>query len=380
MENVFPEIKKHYPQRLMIVSISNEMLGNRSAYFVNLYFPVHHMSDPKGERTKERSECLEIMETVAKKLAKKLSIWVGDFNAMRHNQTLAPNMKITDPRCELYNKMNAVFQKHNFSNMSEIMWVDDVFTRHGICKCLVNSAPVTKMVTSRLDYIIISEKFLQFHHRNEPVYDEAIFYLSDHSNISCLIKKPSSEYPSADVATKITCAVPDLRVNRNVICPYPNCGQTTRTPAAMIRHVRIHTGEKPFVCERDCGFRSAYKAAIEIHARVCKGSFESRMLQCPDCPATTPILEQFQIHRKSCTQNKQNFDQTARFKCTKCLYSTNKMSGWKNHEASVKHNADQILVWYFCLPCNYVTLHTNQISRHCEAGQHKEMLKKDNDQ
>jgi len=52
------------------------------------------------------------------------------------------------------------------------------------------------------------------------------------------------------------------------ICKWSNCGYKSYVRGNMIRHIRKHTGDKPFICNiNDCGQRFAYSTDVKIHQR-----------------------------------------------------------------------------------------------------------------
>ena len=59
-----------------------------------------------------------------------------------------------------------------------------------------------------------------------------------------------------------------IRIKHNTTCRF--CGKNFIAPSHLVRHVRIHTGEKPFVCEhcgRDFADSSTLRRHKQRHAR-----------------------------------------------------------------------------------------------------------------
>ncbi|XP_035707752.1 zinc finger protein 595-like [Folsomia candida] len=66
----------------------------------------------------------------------------------------------------------------------------------------------------------------------------------------------------------------------------PDCSKIMKGPTRFKDHLRIHTGEKPFVCSR-CGAAYARKVALLLHLQ-CRHPTEKAGFVCDECPKSFP--------------------------------------------------------------------------------------------
>ncbi len=88
-------------------------------------------------------------------------------------------------------------------------------------------------------------------------------------------------------------------------CAY--CAKRVTDKTALIMHIRVHTGEKPYKC-RYCGMRFGQKGYWRIHVRRHRGEFDS---QCDICGARYRCKRRLTAHIKSHMFGK-------RFQCDYC--------------------------------------------------------------
>ena len=143
-------------------------------------------------------------------------------------------------------------------------------------------------------------------------------------------------------------------MQNNMEKPYKcsQCDYRARIPSQITRHERIHTSEKPYVCELPgCDYSTRLPATLVNHGKRHlndKERYKGKKFKCNQCDYRAEYLSLLRKHAKVHSEEK-----SLSCNVPGCDYRTRWKSGMTNHRIFV-HECDKT-VWYECDKCDYRT-------------------------
>ncbi|KAJ2946506.1 hypothetical protein O0L34_g12554 [Tuta absoluta] len=83
---------------------------------------------------------------------------------------------------------------------------------------------------------------------------------------------------------------------KSYACEYPDCSYAAKLSCNLVKHKRIHTSEKPYICDQ-CPFRTNFINSLKVHKRIHTAEKPFNCEMCGYRCNTSSNLKKHRMHR-----------------------------------------------------------------------------------